>query len=144
VLAQLDLVVGAVHSKFNLSKKAQTQRIIKAMENPVFSILAHPSGRLLGLREPYEVDMPSVIAAAKDLNVILELNAQPDRLDLDDLHCKAAKEAGVKIAVSTDAHSVNDLQLMRYGIGQARRGWLEAGDVVNTLSLAQLKKALIR
>jgi DNA polymerase (family 10) len=144
VLERLDLVVGAVHSKFNLSKKAQTKRIITAMEHPVFSILAHPSGRLLGLREPYEVDLPSVIAAAKALNVILELNAQPDRLDLDDLHCKAAKEAGVKIAVSTDAHSTGDLQLMRYGIGQARRGWLERGDVVNTLSLKRLKKILRR
>lgn len=144
VLQRLDLVVGAVHYKFNLSKKAQTKRIITAMENPLFSILAHPTGRLLGLREAYELDMAAVIAAAKALGVVLELNAQPDRLDLNDLHCKMAKEAGVKIAVSTDAHGTGDLQLMRYGIGQARRGWLEPDDVVNTLPLARLKQLLRR
>ena len=143
-LEQLDLVVGAVHYKFNLSKKAQTRRIIKAMENPLFSILAHPTGRLLGLRDPYAVDMKEIIAAAKELGVVLELNAQPDRLDLDDLHCKTAKEAGVKIAVSTDAHGTGDLQLMRYGIGQARRGWLEPEDVINTLSLTALRSLLKR
>ncbi len=143
-LGALDLVVGAIHYKFNLSKKAQTRRIIKAMEHPAFSILAHPTGRLLGLREPYEVDMPAVIAAAKALGIILELNAQPDRLDLNDLHCKMAKASGVKIAVSTDAHSAADLALMRYGIAQARRGWLEAGDIVNTLPLEQLRKKFKR
>ena len=144
VLERLDLVVGAVHYKFNLSKQAQTKRILKAMENPFFSILAHPTGRLLGLREAYPLDMAAVIAGAGDLGVVLELNAQPDRLDLDDIHCKMAKEAGVKIAVSTDAHGTGDLQLMRYGIGQARRGWLEPGDVVNTLPLAALMKTLKR
>jgi len=144
ILQRLDLVVGAVHYKFNLSKKAQTRRIIKSMEHPRFSILAHPTGRLLGLRAPYEVDMQAVIAAAKALGVVLELNAQPDRLDLDDVHGKAAKEAGVKIAVSTDAHSVGDLRLMRYGIGQARRAWLEPKDIVNTMPLAQLRASLRR
>ncbi len=144
VLRRLDLVVGAVHFKFNLSKKMQTKRIIKAMEHPAFSILAHPTGRLINLRDPYELDMHAVIAAAKELGVILELNAQPSRLDLNDLHCKTAKEAGVKIAVSTDAHSVADLQLMAYGIAQARRGWLEPEDVVNTLPLKELLALLGR
>ena len=144
LLSRLDLVVGAVHYKFNLSRKAQTKRIIKAMHHPAFTILAHPTGRLLGLREPYAVDMKEIIAAAKDLGVILELNAQPDRLDLNDLHCLAAKKAGVKIAISTDAHGASDLHLMRYGIGQARRGWLEAEDVVNTLPLSRFLDAIKR
>lgn len=144
VLAKLDLVVGAVHYKFNLSKAEQTRRIIKAMQHPAFSILAHPTGRLIGLREAYPVDMKEIITAAKDLGVVLELNAQPDRLDLNDLHCKMAKEAGVRVAISTDAHSVSDLQLMRFGIGQARRGWLEADDVINTRSLEQLRRILKR
>jgi len=142
-LERLDLVVGAVHYKFNLSKAAQ-RRIIKAMEDPLFSILAHPTGRLLGLREAYEVDMNAIIASAKALGVVLELNAQPDRLDLNDTHCKMAREAGVKIAISTDAHGTGDLELMRFGIGQARRGWLEPGDVINTLPLAELRNALKR
>ncbi len=144
VLEKLDLVVGAVHYKFNLTKKEQTRRIIKAMENPCFNILAHPSGRLIGLREPYEVDMDAIINVAKELGCILELNAQPDRLDLDDSYCKAAKEAGVKIALSSDAHSVNDLHYISYGISQARRGWLEKEDVVNTHPLTQFRKLLRR
>ena len=144
VLEKLDLVVAAVHYKFNLTKKEQTRRILKAMENPCFNILAHPSGRLIGLREPYEVDMEAIIKAAKELGCILELNAQPDRLDLDDIYCKAAKEAGVKIALSSDAHSINDLHYISYGISQARRGWLEKEDVVNTLPLTQLRKLLRR
>ena len=144
VLEKLDLVVAAVHYKFNLTKKEQTRRILKAMENPSFNILAHPTGRLLGLREPYEVDMEAIINAAKELGCILELNAQPDRLDLDDIYCKDAKEAGVKIALSSDAHSVNDLHYISYGISQARRGWLEKEDIINTLPLTQLRKLLRR
>lgn len=144
VLEKLDLVVAAVHYKFNLTKKEQTRRILKAMENPCVNILAHPTGRLIGLREPYEVDMEAIIKAAKELGCILELNAQPDRLDLNDIYCKAAKEAGVKIALSSDAHCINDLHTISYGISQARRGWLEKEDVVNTLPLTQLRKLLRR
>ena len=142
VLKELDLAVCAVHYKLNLSKKAQTRRILKAMEDPWFSILAHPTGRLIGLRDPYEVDMGEIIRGCLRRGCILELNAQPDRLDLNDIHCKMAKDAGIPIAISTDAHSVNDLNLMSYGIGQARRGWLEKEDVVNTKSLGELKKML--
>lgn len=142
VLSELDLTVCAIHYKLNLSKKEQTKRILKAMENPWFSILAHPTGRLINLREAYEVDMQAVIRACAERGCILELNAQPDRLDLNDIHCKIAKEAGVPIAISTDAHSVRDLALMKYGIGQARRGWIEKEDVVNTKSLKELKKLL--
>lgn len=142
VLKELDLSVCAVHYKLNLSKKEQTARILKAMDNPYFSILAHPTGRLIGLRDAYEVDMETIIQACAQRGGILELNAQPDRLDLDDIHAKMAKEAGVKIAISTDAHSVGDLGLMHFGIGQARRGWLTKEDVVNTKSLKALMDIL--
>ena len=144
VLKELDLAVCAVHYQFNLSEKEQTARILKAMENPFFSILSHPTGRLIGLRDAYEVDMKAVIEACSQRGCILELNAQPDRLDLNDIHCKMAKEAGVPIAISTDAHSVRDLDLMAYGIGQARRGWIEKEDVVNTRSLEAMMKILKR
>ena len=143
-LALLDLTVCAVHSKFNLSRKKQTERIIRAMDNPFFNILAHPTGRLIDERNPYDVDMEALIEAARERGCFLELNGHPDRLDLSDIHCKAAKEAGVKIAVSTDAHSMNDLKLMRFGVYQARRGWLGPEDVLNTRRLSDLKKLLIR
>ncbi len=142
VLEALDLTVCSVHTKFNLSRQKQTQRILKAMEDPYFTILAHPTGRLIGLREPYAIDIEAVMQQAKARGCILELNAQPDRLDLNDIHCKMAKEMGVRIAISTDAHSLNDLDLMCYGIWQARRGWLEKKDVLNTLSLSALQKLL--
>jgi DNA polymerase (family 10) len=144
ILKELDLTVCSVHSRFTLSREKQTERIIRAMDNPYFSILAHPSGRLIDERAPYDVDMEKVIDAARIRGRILELNAQPDRLDLTDIYCKMAKESGVRIAVSTDAHSKNELALMRFGIAQARRGWLEPGDVVNTLTWPELKKVLKR
>ncbi len=144
ILKQLDLAVCSIHSKFNLSREKQTERIIRAMDNPYFSILAHPSGRLINSRSPYDVDMERVIVAAKQRGCVLELNGHPDRLDLADVNCKMAKEMGVKIALSTDAHSKTDLALMRFGVAQARRGWLEPGDVINTRSLPDLKKALER
>ena len=142
ILSELDLAVCGIHYKFNLSEEKQTRRICKAMEHPAFTIFAHPTGRLINLREPYAVDMEAVIRAAKARGCILELNAQPDRLDLNDRHCKMAKEAGVPIAISTDAHSVQNLDLMRYGIGQARRGWLEKENVVNTGSLEALMELI--
>ena len=142
LLKELDLVVCGVHYKLNLSKKAQTRRILRAIEDPYFSILAHPTGRLIGLREPYQVDMEAVIRACVQRGCILELNAQPDRLDLNDIHSKMAKEAGIPIAISTDAHSIRDLELMEYGIGEARRGWLEKENVINTKSLKELRKLL--
>lgn len=144
VLKQLDFAVCAVHYRFNLSAKEQTRRILKAMENPCFSIFAHPTGRLLGLREPYELDMEAIIRSCADRGIILELNAQPDRLDIHDIHCRMAKEAGVKVAISTDAHSTADLGLMELGIGQARRGWLEKEDVINTFGLEEVIKLLRR
>ncbi len=142
VLKELDLVIGSVHSSFSLSAEKQTGRILRAMDNPYFTILGHPSGRLINERDPYSADMEQIIRAAADRGCYLELNAHPERLDLTDTYCKAAKEAGVKVAISTDAHSLTDLELMRFGIGQARRGWLEAADVINTRSLKELRKLL--
>ncbi len=142
VLAELDLVVGAVHSKFNLPRAKQTQRILRAMDHPHFSILAHPSGRLIDEREPYEVDMLRIIRKAKERGCFLELNAHPERLDLLDIHCQMAKEEGVLVAISTDAHSIQDFDNLKYGMGQARRGWLEKQDVLNTRPLTELRKLL--
>ena len=142
VLGRLDLVVGAVHSRFNLSNRRQTERIMKAMDHPHFSILAHPSGRLIGRREPYDVDMLGIIRKARERRCFLEINAHPERLDLTDIHCRMAKEEGVLLAVNTDAHSMLDLENARFGVGQARRGWLEKSDVLNTRSYAELRKLL--
>jgi len=144
ILSRLDVVAAAVHYKFDLARDAQTERIIRAMDNPYVNIIAHPTGRLLGEREPYAVDIHRLIAAAKERHCCLEINAEPDRLDLNDIHAKAAKEMGVKLAISTDAHATHALGYMRFGIDQARRGWLEAGDVINSRSLAQLRKILKR
>jgi DNA polymerase (family 10) len=144
VLAQCDVVVAAVHSRFNMSKQDMTRRVVKGIKNKNVNILAHPTGRLINQRDPFEIDMDTLIAEAKKAGIALELNAYPDRLDLRDIHCRAAKEAGVKIAIDTDSHADNQLTTMRYGIATARRGWLEAGDVVNTWSLADLKKFLAK
>lgn len=142
ILAELDVVVAAVHSQFGLSRAKQTDRILRAMANRHVAILAHPTGRLLETREPYDADMPRVIHAAKESGCCLELNAYPERLDLIDLHCRIAKEEGVLVSIATDAHRVEDLAYMRLGVGQARRGWLEKADVLNTRSLPQLTSLL--
>jgi DNA polymerase (family X) len=144
VLKELDLTVCAVHYHRNMSRREMTERIIRAMNNHHFNILGHPTGRLIGKREPYEVDMEKILEAAKENGCFLELDSQPDRLDLSDVYCKQAKEMGVKIAISTDAHSVAELDYLRFGIGQARRGWLAADDVLNTRTWPQLKKLLHR
>lgn len=143
-LSKLDLVVASVHSHFDLPRHAQTERIVRALHNPHVSILGHPTGRLIGVREAYDVDMDAIIAAARRTGCILEVNAEPDRLDLNEGHAHAAKDAGVKLAISTDAHSVGALATMRFGVDQARRGWLGAADVVNTRPLGELRKLLRR
>ncbi len=144
MLEKLDIVVAAVHSKFDLPRAAQTQRIIKAIENPHVSIIAHPTGRLIGEREAYSVDLEKIFAAARAHGCALEINAHPDRLDLDDVEAHAAKEAGAMLAISTDSHSVDGFDNMRFGVDQARRGWLTEADVLNTRPLGQLKKLLKR
>lgn len=144
ILKELDFRVCSIHFNFNLSRKKQTERIIRAMDNPYFNILGHPTGRLINERKPYDVDMHRVLEEAKSRGCFMELNAHPDRLDINDRYCKTAKDIGVKIAISTDAHSTSGLQNMRFGIGQARRGWLEPIDVLNTRSLSALKNLLRR
>lgn len=144
ILGELDLVVCSIHYNFSLSKEKQTERVIRAMDNRLVNVFCHPSGRLINERPPYEIDLDKIMKAAVERGCYLELNAHPDRLDLDDVHCQRAKEMGLKLAISTDAHSTDDLDLMRFGIGQARRGWLEPGDVINTRPLAKLRKLLKR
>jgi DNA polymerase (family 10) len=141
-LGQLDVVVVSVHSRFNMSKREMTRRIVRALQHPRVHILGHPTGRLLGKREPYPLDMAEVIKAARDYGVLLEVNAQPDRLDLNDLHIRMARQAGVKLVISTDAHRVQELDCMRYGVDQARRGWCEAKDVANTHHVAAFRKLI--
>jgi DNA polymerase (family 10) len=143
-LAKLDVVIASVHSYFDLPRQAQTDRVIRAIQNRHVSIVGHPTGRLIGKRESYDIDMERVIAAAREFGCHLEINAEPDRLDLSDIHAHAAKEAGVKLAISTDAHSADAFRYMRFGIDQARRAWLTADDVINTRRLAELRKLLRR
>jgi len=144
VLAELDLVVAAVHSRFNLSRAQQTERILRALDNPRVTLLAHPSGRLIGEREPYDVDMLKIMRKAKARRVHLELNAHPERLDLTDTNCRMAKDEGVLVAVNSDAHDTGEFANLRYGIGQARRGWLARADILNTRSLPELLPLLKR
>lgn len=144
VLSELDLVVGAVHSKFHLSRAKQTERILRAMDHPHFTILAHPTGRLLDSREPYDADILKIIRQARERGCYLELNAHPERLDLLDIYCQMARDEGVLVAISSDAHSIQDFDNLLYGVGQARRGWLEKKDVLNTRPLKLLKPLLKR
>lgn len=142
LLGRLDLVVGAVHSRFELSRARQTERILKAMDHPHFTLLAHPSGRIINRREPYDVDMLRIIRKAKERGCYLELNAHPERLDLLETYCQAAKDEGVLVSINSDAHSVLDFEHLRFGVGQARRGWLEKKDVLNALALRELRPLL--
>jgi len=144
VLARLDLVVGTVHSHFNLPLEKQTERILRAMDRRYFTMLAHPTGRLIDEREPYAVDMTRIIHKARERGCFLELNSNPRRLDLHDIYCQVAKAEGVLVSINSDAHRTNDFSYLAFGVGQARRGWLEKGDVLNTRPLAQLRKLLSR
>jgi len=144
ILKELDLTICAVHYDTKLSRKKQTERLIRAMDNPHFTILAHPTGRLINERPPYDVDLETVMKAAKERGCFLEVNAHPDRLDISDANCKMAKEIGLKLVISTDTHRVTDLDYMRFGVNQGRRGWLEPKDVINTRNLKELTKLLKR
>ncbi len=144
ILSQLDLRVASIHYKLDLPESKQTERVIRAMDNPLFNIFAHPSGRLIGTREPYAIDIERIMEAALERGCFLEVNAQPRRLDLTDTACRQAKEMGLKIAISTDAHSKGGLEQMRFGVWQARRGWLEREDVINTRPLGELRQLLKR
>ena len=144
ILKELDLVVGGIHDKFNLSVDKQMKRILKAMDNPYFSILAHPTGRLINQREAYNLDMELLFKETVQRGCFLEINSQPQRLDLNDIYAKIAKDLGVKFSISTDSHNKQSLNYMRYGIYQARRGWIEKEDVINTFPLKELKEILKR
>jgi len=137
ILAQADIVVASIHQGF---KHNVTERICDAIENPNVDIIAHPTGRLISRREGYDIDLEKVLEHARKYQKIMEINAYPNRLDLNDIWSKKAKEMGIKIVISTDSHSKEDLNWMRFGIGVARRAWLEKTDVVNTLSLEKFKK----
>ncbi len=135
LLKELDFTICSIHSRFGLNKAEQTERILLAMDNRYFTILGHATGRLLLKREGYELDMERIIGHAKANGCFFEINASPDRLDLSDVHAKVAKDEGVKIAINTDAHSIEELDNMVAGITQARRRWLEASDVLNARAL---------
>ena len=140
ILDFFDYVVIGIHTKFLMDKKEITNRIIKGMENKYSSILAHPTCRIIGYREPFDLDIEKILDSAKDTGTYMEINSFPDRLDLNDLHSKMAKDRGVKIAINTDAHQLDQLSYIKYGISNARRGWLEKNDVLNTKNLKEINK----
>lgn len=140
ILEKLDVVVASVHSGFKQDRERITQRILKALESPYVHILGHPTGRLLGARDPYEVEMDEVMKAAKRFGKALEINAYFERLDLDDLHCRKAKEMGIRVVIGTDSHHIDQMWMMSLGVGVARRGWLQTQDILNALSLKDFLK----
>jgi DNA polymerase (family 10) len=142
ILSKLDVVIAAIHSGFKQESKIITERIIKAMQNRFVNIIAHPTGRLIGYRESYQVDINEMMEVAAKIGTILEINSYPERLDLNDIYCRMAKEKGVQLAIETDAHSIEGLTFMDLGVAVARRGWLEEKDIVNTLPLDKLLKRL--
>jgi DNA polymerase (family 10) len=142
VLAALDVVVASVHTRFKMPRDEMTARLIRAMEHPLVDIIGHPTGRLLGQRDAYDVDMERLVDAAARTGTALEINASPDRLDLSDAHARLARERGVRLVISTDAHSRYELRFMEYGISVARRAWVEPAHVLNTLSLKELRAVL--
>lgn len=144
LLKKFDIVLGSIHSQFNLSKKDQTKRLMNAMENPYVDIIAHPTGRVLQQRKGYELDMEAVFKKAAATGTILEINAYPDRLDLDDIHIKKAIENGIKLSTNTDSHHKNHLAYIEFGLAQARRGWAEKGDIINAMSVNKMLGVLPR
>jgi DNA polymerase (family 10) len=144
MLAGLDLVLVSLHSRFDLPAAQQTERVLKALEHPEVNIFCHPTARLINRRKPVEMDLDLVLRRAAELGVAVELNSSPSRLDLKDTHLKLARELGCKVVIDTDAHHTRELELMRYGVEQARRAGLTAGDVMNTLPFEELWAAMQR
>ena len=144
LLKELDYTVCSIHSRFGLGKEKQTERILRAMDNKHFTILGHATGRLLLKRPGYELDIPRLVEHAKTSHCFFEINSSPDRLDLSAENARLAREAGVKIAICTDAHSISELEFIRWGIDQARRAGLEPKSVLNCLTWPELKRALKR
>lgn len=141
-LAALDIVLVSVHSRFGLPRREQTRRVLRALAHPSVDVLAHPSARLIGQRPPIELDVEAIVRAAVERGVMLEVNAQPERLDLDDTAARAAVALGATLVVSTDAHATAELGFLRWGVTQVRRGWVEVRDVANARSLVQLRRSL--
>jgi DNA polymerase (family 10) len=144
ILKTFDFVIAAIHSKFNMTEQDMTERIIESFKNKYVTMLAHPTGRLLLEREPYLVNMKAIIDAAAEYGKVIELNANPHRLDLDWRLCKYAKEKGVKVSINPDAHNTDALKEIRYGVGIARKGWLEKKDIINCLPVKEVEKTLQR
>ncbi len=141
-LKKLDYAIAGIHSNFKMPKKEMTERVIKAMKNPYIKIISHPTGRILKRRDEFQIDIGKVIRAAKEYNVILEINSYPERLDLNDINIREAIKYGVKLVINTDAHHKDQLRYMEFGVYQARRGWAEKKDIINTYPLEKLLKFL--
>jgi DNA polymerase (family 10) len=144
VLAELDFVIGSIHSGFTQGEAAITRRIIAATQNPYVTLIAHPTGRLMGQREPYPVDLEAVYHAAQKTGTALEINAYPKRLDLCDTAARRARHLGVTLAISTDTHSLDQLDQMVFGLGVARRAWCEPRHLLNCRSLEELVRWVAR
>ena len=142
ILREMDIVVASIHSGFKQNREQITKRLVSAMRNPYVSVIAHPTGRLIGEREPYDVDMKEVLKVAKETRTAIEINAYPLRLDLNDVYAKTAKEMGVPIVISTDTHITSQFDYMTYGVSIARRGWLGKSDILNTMGYNSLVKTL--
>lgn len=142
VLKKMDIVVASIHSGFKQSKEQLTKRLIAAMKNPYVSLIAHPTGRLIGEREAYDIDISEILGVAKETGTAVEINAYPLRLDLNDAHARMAKEKGVLLGIGTDTHVVNHFEYMAYGVSIARRAWIEKDDLLNTLGYDMIKKVM--
>ena len=142
ILEMFDFVIASVHSRFTMPEDEMTKRIINAIKNPYTTILGHPTGRLLLAREPYNVNLKEVLKAAKDHGVVVELNSNPQRLDLDWRWCKVAREMGIKIVIGPDAHNIDGIADVSFGVDIARKGWLGPEDVINTLDVEEMKRFL--
>jgi DNA polymerase (family 10) len=138
VLEKLDYVIAGAHSSLKMPKQEMTQRLIKAMQNPNVDIISHPSGRIIGKRDEYQMDFDKILEVAKRTGTILEINSSPERLDLRDLYIRRAKNVGVKMVINTDSHQKEQLNVIEYGISQARRGWAEKSDIINTNPIEKL------
>ncbi|MDP2917906.1 MAG: DNA polymerase III, partial [bacterium] len=141
-LAKLDFVIAGVHSQMKMPKEKMTERIIKAMKNPNVDIISHPTGRILKRRDEYEVDFDKILKVAEETGTILEINASPLRMDLNDKNIRRAKEIGVKMVINSDSHHKDHLRFMEYGVSQARRGWAEKKDIINCWSVKKALKML--
>jgi DNA polymerase (family 10) len=142
LLDRFDYVIASVHSRFSMDRETMTQRVLRALDDPHVTILGHPTGRLLLSREAYAIDIEAVLEKAADNGVAVEINADPHRLDLDWRHCQLAKTLGCSFEIGPDAHSTRGLANMSYGVGMARKGWLEASDVINALSATEIRQRL--